>query len=516
MSIQLKIGNLAITSYKRLAYTPWHAIAEMVDNATQSYFNNKAALDEANSYERPPLTVKIDYDPDNEIMRIEDNAMGMSYRELQKALIVASPPENTTGRSKYGMGLKTSASWIGNLWTIITKKLGETTEHTVTVDVDQVAAGNNDLDHHIRKRLPKSDHYTIIEIRKHNRKFKGQTLGKIERFLASMYREDFRTNTLRLIWRDKELTWQELDDKLLLDREENRYQKTFEFDINEDGETRHVSGWVGVLKDGSRSNAGFSILHSGRVVKGWPDSWRPESLYGQEQGSNNLVNQRLVGEIRLDDFEVSHTKDDILWLGEQEDLVQTKLLEVSQDYKEIANTYRKSKDDRRGPSHIVTSTALNDLQKELNSKEIKDILVTHPMLSRKLIDNLVKSIKEYAFATFQSNFSVKIIDDFIVKVYLDEMPASDLYLTVDAAKKDEVIVIINTAHPHWNELDNVSSVLNYLRHCVYDGIAEWQARKFATDLHPDTIKVLKDRLLRLPLEIERNQDFSTENQGATS
>lgn len=46
MSIPFQIGFDAITSYKRLAYTPWHAIAEFVDNSTQSYFNNREQLDE--------------------------------------------------------------------------------------------------------------------------------------------------------------------------------------------------------------------------------------------------------------------------------------------------------------------------------------------------------------------------------------------------------------------------------------------------------------------------------------
>ena len=70
-----------------------------------------------------------------------------------------------------------------------------------------------------------------------------------------------------------------------------------------------MQGWVGILAKGSRAAAGFSILQADRVVRGWPDAWRPSSLYGQLQGSNDLVNQRLVGEIHLDGFDVSHTKE---------------------------------------------------------------------------------------------------------------------------------------------------------------------------------------------------------------
>src|SRR5215831_8951579 len=113
MSIQLLIGPDAITSYRRLAYSPWHAIAEFVDNSTQSYFDNRAALDaQMQTEDDKVLTVSIVYDRDAGILRIADNAMGMSLADLERALHVAQPPANTTGRSKYGMGMKTGACWI--------------------------------------------------------------------------------------------------------------------------------------------------------------------------------------------------------------------------------------------------------------------------------------------------------------------------------------------------------------------------------------------------------------------
>ena len=124
MSIQLIIGPDAITSYRRLAYSPWHAIAEFVDNSTQSYFDNRDALDECMKNEDDKiLTVSVAYDK-GKMLRVVDNAMGMSRDDLERALHVARPPVNTKGRSKYGMGMKTAACWMGDQWTIRTKKLG--------------------------------------------------------------------------------------------------------------------------------------------------------------------------------------------------------------------------------------------------------------------------------------------------------------------------------------------------------------------------------------------------------
>ena len=123
MALSLEIGLDAITSYRRLAYTPWHAIAEFIDNATQSYFDHRGELDEAYEREEDSLEVSIVYDQDDEgqYLRISDNAMGISYGEMQRALHIGTPPPNPGGRSKYGMGLKTASSWLGNRWSVRTK-----------------------------------------------------------------------------------------------------------------------------------------------------------------------------------------------------------------------------------------------------------------------------------------------------------------------------------------------------------------------------------------------------------
>lgn len=508
MSIELKIGFDIINSYRRLAYTPWHAIAEFVDNSTQSYFDNRAILDEIYREEKSNLTVSIVYDRDTSILRISDNAMGMSYEELENALHVAKPPSNTNGRSKYGMGLKTSASWIGNKWTIKTKKLHETIEHNVTISVQDIASGNNKLPYTaITDRDPKS-HYTVIIIEDHNRKFIGRTVSKIKDFLSSMYREDFRNNVLTLLWQNEKLQWHDIDDRLLVDPSGLIYKKNFEFDVD----NKRVYGVVGILKKGSRAEAGFSIIHCGRVVKGWPDSWRPSSLYGQIQGSNDLVNQRLVGEIHLDAFDVSHTKDDILWLGDQEDTVEDKLLEHCGDYKEFAKEYRKRTDTEIGPSEIETSTAIDELEKELTSPEMVDEIKIEEELRNEetlegISDKILQDIDKIGPATINAMIGPLSIKIWITK----DLSPNDPYVTVEASKASEVHVIVNIEHPHWSQLKGSEGVLNYLRHCTYDAIAEWKARSQLGSIKPNTIKIFKDHLLRIPFEIndQSRQDTSS-------
>lgn len=500
MSIQLLIGPDAITSYKRLAYTPWHAIAEFVDNSTQSYFDHKAELDPAYASEKRSLHVRIIYDQESGVLRVFDNAMGMSYEELQRALHVALPPANTTGRSKYGMGLKTAACWIGNEWTITTKRLGETVEHSVDVDVAKIAGGTSDLPYRAVQNQEAKEHYTYIDIKNHNRMFRGRTIGKIREFLRSMYREDFRGQVLTLEWQGTPLTWEEVTEKLLTSRDGSRYKKDFEFQV--DG--KRVHGWVGILAQGSRETAGFSIIHCGRMIRGYPDSWRPTSLYGQLQGSNDLVNQRLIGEVHLDDFEVSHTKDDILWLGDQEEEVERGLKQHCADYREAAKEYRKHKEDQRGPTEIETNTAIDELKKELMSPEMVDLIEIEPVPPEEVVEEAVQKITDSVTETREETFRYNV-GGLVVRLYLvADLSPNDPYVTIDATQTSEVVVIINHAHPHWGQLNGSEGVLNYIRHCTYDAIAEWQARSKASTIDPDTIKLLKDKLLRVPFLIDQH------------
>jgi hypothetical protein len=55
-----------------------------------------------------------------------------------------------------------------------------------------------------------------------------------------------------------------------------------------------------------------------------------------------------------------------------------------------------------------------------------------------------------------------------------------------------------------SQIEGSAGVANYFRHCIYDAIAEWEARKKASRIDSNTIKLLKDQLLRVSLQIEEH------------
>lgn len=513
--LEFKIENNVINSYKRLAYTPWHAIAEFIDNSTQSFFNYREILEKANRKNGLPRPLKIDinYDLQNGVFSLEDNAMGMSFDELIDAVHVSKAPHNTSGRSQFGMGMKTAASWLGNRWEIKTKKLGEINEYTVEIDVNRIAAGENNLQYTIRaKGISRDSHYTIISVHEHNQKFRGRTLGKIEQYLRSMYRQDFRDNTLTLIWRGKELDWEEIDHRLAVDKNNQPYRRPFKFSVGVDSEDpddkkdKIVHGWMGVLAKGRRLDAGLTVFNSNRVIMGWPTTYRPEEIFGDER--NDLLNQRLLGEMHLDGFLVSHTKDAIQWMGDQEEQIGEKLAHLFADYIRYANEPRKGREDSRGPSDREKEIAVVELETELRSNELADAVNLAPMLVQEMVDEAVEAVITQVQKNTEPRFVIKI-GNITVYLYIpSDLSINDKYLTVEAAREDEIIIIVNENHPHWKQLRGTEGALNYLRHCVYDGIAEWQARRKQGTIDPDTIKVFKDSYLRIPMEIEKHQSVS--------
>src|SRR5919107_1004321 len=137
-AIDIRPPTSVYATFRRLSYEPWYAIAEFVDNSTQNYFDHEAELKAVYSQEKQRLRVEVEYDSEKEILTVYDNAYGMEEEELTRALVLNSPPPNTSGRSEFGMGLKTAASWFGDCWTVESSQLGSSRKLTATIDLQKL------------------------------------------------------------------------------------------------------------------------------------------------------------------------------------------------------------------------------------------------------------------------------------------------------------------------------------------------------------------------------------------
>lgn len=504
--IKIIFNHASLASYRRLSYKWWYALAEFVDNSTQSYADNRGKLDDALAGDNDNFAVTITTDDD--FIRIHDNAMGMGLEDLQNAMTVGKPPANIEGRSRYGLGMKTAACWIGNLWTVKTSKLGSDREYILKMDVEKIIQAGNLTLETTETAVQECTHYTIVEIKKHNRQLRGRTIGKVKEHLKSIYRQDLCQKEMLLRYNGEILEWNEYGDESFLRRaDKTPYKKEFVFGIGSSSDpkkTKVVTGWVGVLARGSRSKAGFSILHRKRVIKGHPDSWRPEEIYGAG-GRNDLINQRLVGEVHLEDFEVSHTKDEINWQGgesgDEENIVGEKLKESCKDYMGVAKDARGTSHGH-GPTEVAVNAAVETIQNEIQTDEFLEKLTLELSLPpSSQIQATDETVIEATTMSDQPTFVAKS-KDMKVNCYINNKTISpnDPYFVHEPKGENCLNVIINGRHPHWSMLEGDNSVVNYLRHCVYDAIAEFRAAKLDR-VNKSTIRFFKDNYLRVAFEV---------------
>jgi hypothetical protein len=296
----------------------WNALAEFIDNSTQSRKNYDSIIDSVLSQEGKPLTVEITHHRLEKTISVYDNSIGMTKVDLIAALKIAQPTNDSKGRSRYGMGMKTAACWIGKRWRIVTCEWGSGEEWTADVDVKGIAYGNRKIPLTMRT-VDRSEHYTRIIISDLNRNIQKRTEETIRGYLGSIYRFDLAEGSLKLLYNGEEIT---APDEYQFDRDPQGLimRRRLPDDLVIGGKA--VSGWVAVLLHGGRKYGGFSLFQHKRQIQGFPNAWKPRSIFGgvEDEGANNLVSQRLTGLIELDEkFPVSHTKDAILFEGDEEE-----------------------------------------------------------------------------------------------------------------------------------------------------------------------------------------------------
>lgn len=166
-------------------------LAEFVDNSTQSRSNYGNLIDDVLKSEGKALEVSIVHDPTFKEMRIEDNSIGMPKERLVEALKIAHPTKDSKGRSRYGMGMKTAACWLGKKWSISTCEWDSGVEWTAEIDIEAIAHHNGRVLMTPRS-VGKHEHYTKIRVQDLRRRVQKRTEETIREYLGSMYMFDLK------------------------------------------------------------------------------------------------------------------------------------------------------------------------------------------------------------------------------------------------------------------------------------------------------------------------------------
>ncbi len=386
-SIDIRPEVSVLGVFRHLNYRPWFAAAEFVDNAIQSFQDHQQELAQVEGHAgKLRVKVKIDTSEDG-FIQVSDNAAGIYRDEWARALRPAEPPPDTSGLAEFGMGLKTAAAWFGRRLTVRSKALGEPFRREITLDFNEI----------IEKRLetvqPETfpalpeEHGTEIVVSGLHRPPYGRTIGKIRDHLASIYRMFLRDGSLELVFQHgtnleqllvpeevEVLKAPKFDDP---EGEHRLWHKSINFDL---GGGLRAHGFLALRAVASTANAGLALFRRKRLIEGSGDeTYRPRAIFG---ASNSYEYQRLFGELTLEGFDISHTKDGFRWEEHEEPFVD--LLREYADAEPLP-LIRQARRFRAGAIRSPESTLRSEA--EIAAKGTADVLGRE--LTRSGVDKLI-------------------------------------------------------------------------------------------------------------------------------
>lgn len=371
-SVKINIGSNMYSRFPDLPNTVPHVLAEFVDNALQSYYDNKEALFIVDGNFK--LVVKIDIEWDDITNRatkivISDNAAGINEHKYESAFMPAKTPENNSGLNEFGMGLKTAALWLGETWKVNTKALNEGVERTITFNLNEVTA--NDLEELPIETIEKevTEHYTVVTITDPTKNSPARrNLDKIRNDLASIYRKSLRSNEMQIIVCGESLSFAEYP-VLVAPPAGNSAAPpiTWKKEVNFSFGKYKASGFIGILRDIDSTKNGFVLLRRGRVIVGAEYDGR---YFPKMSGSSGTFKyKRLFGELELEGFDVSFNKNAIQDKDNLEALMDALKDEIRTPEFDI---FKQAEDYRLNESQ----KAVNKLVKKHNNNAKKAIPIT--------------------------------------------------------------------------------------------------------------------------------------------
>lgn len=514
-AIDIRPSTGVYATYRRLSYKPWFAIAEFVDNSTQSYFEHRDELLEAfRSSGESGLRVEVSYDDEQRILTVHDNAYGMELEELTRALVLDSPPPNRSGRSEFGMGLKTAASWFGAVWRVETSQLGSSRRLAATIDVEELAERRSEsVPFEVLPAEPE-EHFTKLTISHVRHRVRGRTTGRVLDQLGSMYREDLRSGEIEILWNLQPVMFEEppILEETLEDGTERVWRKKVSFEVEppDGGDPLAVHGWIGLRDPGKQRDAGIVLLRRSRVIVGGPEEgYSPVEVFGQP---NMYRSQRLIGELHMDVWPVTQAKDDFDWSDGLEDAFIEELSKVCKDYGEHAESYRSGR-----TKGVVTEPQMQEISestREIISSEgfgsmvSGEVQLPDPAPTPEQSESDSEKLREASKGPVTYTLSVGA-SEWMFRLHWQDQISEAHWMQLSYPQDNEVDIFLNMAHPFFAPYLEQRGMVELLQKLVVSlALAEHMARNSSSDgrIMPEDFRNYMNKVLRRASSIEGGAD----------
>ena len=362
-------SSLGIYLYtcRTLNYTWRHAIGELVDNAVDSYLENKGDFPNG-------IDIRISYNKSDKTLIIQDNAYGMDEEAIEGAIQISRSNGKygywEGGIGRYGLGMKKSCTFLGDNWEVVTLRKGASTKYTVGIDVMKLYK-NNASEVIIKDSPSKGKHGTRITI--HLRKtMRGTAESSVIESLAEMYRFYLEDGQVRIYWNDEQLEFSQPETRTTTTntKEEGKIRETWWSTLELDVKGTTVKGEVYILQKMSNARSGIQLFHSGRMIIGGSGSpnnnWRPKELV---HGLEGYIARRFCCILHLDALGVNHQKDGFTWdLFDQDDLIaaMNKNPLIQSYIKESKKQVGRDKED----DEVTTEETVKNISDRLDSESV--------------------------------------------------------------------------------------------------------------------------------------------------
>lgn len=362
MELNIQPPASILNVFSRLSYKPWYAIAEFVDNSTQSFISHEEELTSSPDFDK--LIVDVRYNAQNNTLTVRDNAFGMEIDRFRDAILLDSRNDSQSGRNEFGMGLKTAASWFGKVWKVTSTQYGSTNRYTATVDIPMLDELHLQDTRIYRDYVAVDSHGTEIVIEQVTKKITGsRTIGKIRDLLSSMYRRDINNRNIEIWFNGEPILFDEYP--ILTNFRGKSWKKDLDFIVEFDNNSYHVTGFVAIMNPGSFPKAGFALFRQDRVVIGGTDNnYKPAQIFGQAQSQKSL---KLFGELNMNDFPVNQAKDGFIWDDGLEDAFIEALKDNIQEYIDIADMSIKERANEMQFSDQASSELQQDVSETIDN-----------------------------------------------------------------------------------------------------------------------------------------------------
>jgi len=336
-----------MTKISQTGYSIQEALSELIDNAIDARIPNKKLL------------VSLDITPDEIV--ITDNGTGMSEEMAAKSIRLGFS-EKKLQLGEFGLGLKTSTSFLGHTFTLITTPLDKDEEYILEYDEDHW------LEHGSWYEYPFIIHRNVEKGRSGTTVIIKRLKVDVNEKLVKNIKEEFGTRFAPFIKNDEmELTYnKEICEPLLPEILDNNRS---EFEIVFKG--GKATGWWGYQLSGLNKNYhGLSTFRRGRLV----------TTYDKIGLNPNQDIKQIVGEIHIEGIPITHDKKSWLKSSSQYNELESKLREYFKPFekkpKRILSGYPASSGKVVGVVRLVNMFHQGNMEKEMERVSKGDIVVT--------------------------------------------------------------------------------------------------------------------------------------------